>query len=74
METNGLPRRVVHIDFGNGPKHPAVMYTAPPDVIERFLVALKNWNPNYTVEIEPVEVHAEDVPALPYLRLWAWEN
>jgi hypothetical protein len=69
-----LPQRVVHIDFGAGPRHPAVMYTAPPDVIARFLAALKKWNPAYTVEIEPVDVPAEDVPLLPYWRLWAWEN
>lgn len=71
---NGLPQRVVHIDFGDGPKHPAVVYTAPPDVIRRFLAALKKWNPDYTVEVESVDDPAENVPPLPYWRLWAWEN
>jgi len=74
METNGLPQRVVHIDFGDGPRHPAVVYTAPPDIIQRFLVALRKWNPDYTIEVESVDAPDENVPSLPCWRLWAWNN
>jgi hypothetical protein len=71
---NELPRRVVHVDFGDGPKHPMAVYTAPPDVIARFVAALKEWNPEYKVRIEPME-NSDDVnvPPLPMWRLWAWE-
>jgi hypothetical protein len=71
---NELPRRIVHINFGDGPKHPAVMYTAPPDVIARFVAALKKWNPEYKVQVEPV-ADSEDVnvPSLPLWQLWAWD-
>ncbi|MGW0249771.1 hypothetical protein ACWDYH_24400 [Nocardia goodfellowii] len=69
---NGLPRRVVKVDFG-APKHPTLSYTAPPDVIARFVVALRLWNPGYRIEVEPLEDPDENVPPLPYWRLYAWD-
>jgi hypothetical protein len=74
VPVNELPRRVVHIDFGDGPKHPTVTYTAPPDVIARFVTALKQWNPEYKVQVEPI-ADPQDVNAtpMPMWRLWAWE-
>ncbi|WP_454194750.1 hypothetical protein [Nocardia sp. Marseille-Q1738] len=71
---NELPRRVVRVDFGRESKrYPALVYTAPPDVIARFLTALKNWNPDYTVEVESVDDPEGNVPPLPHWRLWAWD-
>jgi hypothetical protein len=65
---------VVHIDFGDGPKHPAVAYVASPDVIARFVAALKAWNPEYKVQVQPVEDPDDSsVPPFPMWRLWAWE-
>ncbi|WP_280383382.1 hypothetical protein [Nocardia wallacei] len=69
-----LPQRLVRIDFGHSARHPTVMYTAPPDVIARFLPALKRWNPDYTVEVEPLDTDdGGGVPPMPMWRLWAWE-
>jgi hypothetical protein len=71
---NELPRRVVRVEFGDGPRHPAMTYTASPDVIARFVKALKAWNPEYKVEVEPIEGPVDpNVPPLPLWRLWAWE-
>jgi hypothetical protein len=70
---NELPQRLVRVDFG-APKRPAVVYMAPPDVIARFAAALKKWNPEYTIEVEPIEnLEDLDVPPLPTRRLWTWE-
>ncbi|WP_067466621.1 hypothetical protein [Nocardia amamiensis] len=78
MSTTGselpeLPRRVVRVEFGKGSRHPAISYTAPADVIARFVVALKNWNPDYTVEVESADDPEGNVPPLPYWQLWAWD-
>jgi len=70
---NRLPQRVVRLDFGRGPKHPAAVYTAPIDVLERFLAALKAWDPSYTAEIEPVGYPNDDIPLLPMWKLWTAE-
>ncbi|WP_459962074.1 hypothetical protein [Nocardia sp. IFM 10818] len=71
-----LPQRVVaHVDFGSGPKHPAVTYTADAEVIARFAVALRQWNPAYRIEIEDVDPDAENLPPeLPTWRLFAWDE
>jgi hypothetical protein len=61
---SGLPRRVVRIDFGDSPKQPTAVYTASPDVIARFVAALKKWNPEYKVEVKPV-TDREDVHVPP---------
>jgi hypothetical protein len=38
-----------------------------PDVIARFVAALKKWNPDYTVQVEPIEDPEDlNVPPLPY--------
>jgi hypothetical protein len=67
---NGLPQRLVRVDFG-APKRPAVVYMATPDVIARFAAALRKWNPEYTIEVEPIENPEDlDVPPLPTRRLW----
>ncbi|WP_024804066.1 hypothetical protein [Nocardia sp. BMG51109] len=74
--TNGgkLPQRLVHVDSG-GSKHPAIVYTARPDVIVRLLRALRDWNPRYQAEVEPVEAEDDgNVPPLPLWCLRAWEN
>ncbi|GAB2651192.1 hypothetical protein [Nocardia goodfellowii] len=68
-----LPRRVMRVNFGDRARHPALYYSAPADVIARFGRALKNWHPEYTVEVEPVENEPAEVPELPYWNLWAWE-
>jgi hypothetical protein len=66
-------RRLVRVDFG-APKHPAVVYMAPPDVIARFTAALRKWNPEYTIEVEPIENPEDlDIPPPPTRRLWTWE-
>ncbi|MBB5915022.1 hypothetical protein BJY24_003889 [Nocardia transvalensis] len=70
--TGRLPQRMVNVDFG-GAMHPAITYTARPDVIVRLLRALRNWNPDYCVEVESVGVD-ENVPPLPLWRLRAWTN
>lgn len=70
---NGLLHRVVRLDFGRGPKHPAAVYIAPIDVLERFLAALKAWNPSYTAEIEPVDYPRDGIPLLPMWTLWTAE-
>jgi hypothetical protein len=68
-----LPQRLVRVDFG-APKRPAVVYMAPPDVIARFAAALRKWNPEYTIEVAPIEKPEDlDVPPLPTGRLWTWE-
>jgi hypothetical protein len=68
-----LPHRVVRVDFG-APKHPTAVYTAPPDVIARFVAALKKWNPDYKIRVEPLEDPQDlNVPPLPVWRLWVWE-
>ncbi|WP_194813889.1 hypothetical protein [Nocardia sp. XZ_19_385] len=72
MSINGLPQRVVKVDFG-APKHPTLSYTAPADVIARFVVALRLWNPGYLIEVESVDDPDENVPPLPYWRLFAWD-
>jgi hypothetical protein len=47
---------------------------ASPDVIARFAAALKKWNPEYTIEVKPIEKPEDlDVPPLPTRRLWTWE-
>ncbi|MBF6328501.1 hypothetical protein [Nocardia transvalensis] len=71
-ENGGLPQRVVRVDVGGG-RYPTLMYMAPPDVIVRFLTALRLWNPGYEVEIEPLE-DDEHVPPWPVWCLRAWEN
>ncbi|WP_157228923.1 hypothetical protein [Nocardia brevicatena] len=68
-----LPRRLVRVDFGNGRKYPTVAYTAPPDVIARFLTALRLWNPEYKAEVEPIDNPDDNVPPMPTWRLWAWD-
>ncbi|UGT43838.1 hypothetical protein LTV02_10805 [Nocardia yamanashiensis] len=76
MNPAKLPRRfVVHIDFGSGPKHLTASYTAPADIIARFAPALRQWNPDYRVEIEPIDPDAENLPpGLPTWRLFAWDE
>lgn len=71
-----LPQRVVvQVDFGSGPQHPAIRYTAPADVIERFAVALRQWNPDYRIDVEDVQPDAEDLPPdFPMCRLFAWDE
>ncbi|WP_433524875.1 hypothetical protein ACQPZ2_07480 [Nocardia pseudovaccinii] len=69
---NELPQRVVKVDFGKA-RPPTVMYTASPDVIARFLTALKNWNPDYTFEVEPLEDETH-VPPEPLWCLRGWAN
>ncbi|PPJ28814.1 hypothetical protein C5E45_17825 [Nocardia nova] len=67
-----LPQRLVKVEFGKG-RPPTLMYTASPDVIARVPAALKNWNPDYTVDVEPLE--GEDhVPPQPLWCLRAWAN
>ncbi|MFI7000439.1 hypothetical protein [Nocardia sp. NPDC050175] len=74
MGANGkLPQRLVSVDVGRV-KHPTLVYTAPPDVIRKFLVALKKSQPTYTVEVEPVDAPDKNVPPSPYWQLRAWEN
>lgn len=70
-----LPKRervVIHVDFGSGPKHPAISYCAPIDVVVRFAAALRQWNDSYRIEIDT------DVPAniddLPCWQLWAYDD
>lgn len=69
---NELPQRVVKVDFGKA-RPPTVMYTASPDVIVKFLRALRNWNPDYTVEVEPLKYEARP-PSQPMWCLRAWED
>jgi len=57
-------------DIGNRP--PTLAYTARPYVIAKFLVALKAWNPEYTVEVESVQDPDDPMPTEPLWRLWAW--
>jgi|GEM_PF-5538383 len=74
MSPSKLPRRVlVHVDFGA--LYPAVRYQADPAVIVRFVKALKSWNPNYRVFVEPVEFEDDGgPPQLPCWRLFAWHE
>jgi hypothetical protein len=40
--SNGLPQRRSRV--GSGPKLSPLAYTAPPDVIAKFLIALQLWD------------------------------
>lgn len=68
-----LPQRVVRIDFGRGPKHPKAAYAVPAEVLERFLAALRAWDPTYIAKVEAVGYPDEDIPLLPLWRLWGAE-
>lgn len=68
-------RQIVRVDFGTGPRHPAVRYVARADVIARFVTALREWNPHYSISIEPLE--PDDIglpPEFPVWQLWAWDE
>lgn len=71
-EDRQLPQRPVKVEFGVA-RPPTLQYTARPDVIARFLAALKKWNPHYTVEVEPLE-DEDHVPPEPLWCLRAWAN
>lgn len=76
MNASELPQRlVVHVDFGSGPEHPTVTYTAPADVIARFATALRQWNSDYRIEVETIDSDtANQPPTLPTWRLFAWDE
>lgn len=71
-----LPQRVVaRVDFGSGPRHPTVTYTAPADVIVRFATALRQWNPDYRIEVEDADPDTSNRPPyFPTWRLFAWDE
>ncbi|WP_067821338.1 hypothetical protein [Nocardia inohanensis] len=65
----------MHIDFGSGPRHPTISYTAPEHVIARFAPALRQWNPDFRVQVESFAADAENLPpGLPTWRLFAWDE
>ncbi len=64
----------MHVGFGSGPEHLAVSYTAPADVIARFATALRQWNPDYRIEVEDIESGSNLPPELPTWRLFAWDE
>ena len=74
MDANNtpLPRRVVRADIADRP--PILAYTAPPYIIVRFLRALKEWNPNYTVKVESVADPDDPMPTELLWKLLAWDD
>ncbi len=52
---------------------PTLTYTASPDTIARFLVALRKWDPACTVEVAPVDGERA-CPSRPLWCLRAWTN
>lgn len=71
MDAPRLPRRPVRADIGDTP--PTLAYTAPPYIILRFLRALREWNPDYTVRVESVEDPDDPMPTELLWKLLAWE-
>ncbi|MFI5782385.1 hypothetical protein [Nocardia sp. NPDC051570] len=71
-ENSKLPQRVVHVDNG-GVKHPTLEYTAAPHIVLNFLAALRISNPDYRVEIQPVDDPDGNVPPTPLWQLRAWD-
>ena len=71
-----LPRRVrvVRVDFGAGPDHPVICYTAPAEVIASVAAALRDWDPGYRVSVDPIPPDpAAAPPMLPNWRLFTGE-
>ncbi|WP_280264645.1 hypothetical protein [Nocardia wallacei] len=72
-----LPRVVVRVDFGDGPRHLTAAYTAPADVIARLVPLLKDWNPDIRLTTQPLDTSSgadpDAPPMLPTWRLFLWE-
>ncbi|MFD0364959.1 hypothetical protein ACFQZZ_26275 [Nocardia sp. GCM10030253] len=49
---------------------PVASYAAPPDVIVRFVQALREWDSDYTVTVDADSVGSAPMPCW---QLWIWD-